>query len=77
MAYQQFNKRGALNLSLSEIQVEVDGEDATAFFDVALLEGNTSQFLRLPEDGESMAFEVDFQKQDDEWKVISHRRERN
>ena len=77
MAYQQFKKRGPLNLSIGEIQVELDEESATAFFDVGLIEGNTSQFFLLPEDGDSMAFEVDFQKQDDEWKVISHRRERN
>ncbi len=77
MAFQQFQKRGSLNLSISEIQVVLEGETAVAYFDVGLIEGNTSQFLLLPEDGDTMAFEVDFEKQDGEWKVISHRRERN
>ena len=74
--FRQFRSRGGLSILLSPIAVQIEGDKASAEFEAAVLEGAKGSAIGLPVDGDALHFQVDFQKEDGEWKVISHSREK-
>ena len=74
MLFQQFTKRGPIDLTLSGIAVEVNGDEAKASFDVLAMEGRKGSALPLPADGDLLHFEVELRREAKEWRILSHRR---
>jgi hypothetical protein len=72
--FQQFRKRGPIDLTLSQMNVEVEGEEATARFETLVLEGRKGATIPLPLDGDLLHFEVVLRREEGDWRIISHRR---
>ena len=72
--FQQFRKRGPIELIFSPIVVAVDGDSANASFQVATVERDSS-FLGLPANADLLHVEVELQREDAGWKIISHQRQ--
>jgi hypothetical protein len=72
--WMQYNKRGPISVWLSPIEVVVDGESAHAAFEVGLVEG-AQGMLSWPVGVATLHFEVDLQREDGDWQILSHTRE--
>lgn len=72
--FQQFRKRGPLELVFSPILVTVAGDSANASFQVATVEREAS-LLGLPTDADLLHVEVELQREEEGWKIISHQRQ--
>jgi hypothetical protein len=72
--WQHFRKRGPISVWLGPIDVVVDGPNATATFDVGLVEGDEGSMVPWPMSAEALSFEIEFTREEDEWQIISHTR---
>lgn len=73
--FQQFRKRGSVALAFSPLLIKVHDKKAHISFEVAILESEKEKLIGLPINSEALHFEVDLQKEEGEWKIISHTRE--
>ena len=60
---------------LGPIDVTVDGSNATASFDVGLVEGDANSVVPWPMSADALSFQIDLTQEDDEWRIISHTRQ--
>ena len=70
--WSQFRKRGPITVWLSAIDVIVDGDHAKAAFDAGLAEGAEGQSIGWPVNVDALTFSVTFEREDGEWRVMSH-----
>ncbi|MCB9763954.1 MAG: hypothetical protein H6739_29560 [Alphaproteobacteria bacterium] len=76
--FREFRSRGPIGVALGPIAVDIQGQQATASFEAALVEGVELTALDLnPDDGDVLHFDVSLQKEDDgAWRVVHHSRDR-
>ena len=73
--WQQFQRRGPISVWLSPITVSVNGDSASAKFEVGLVEGNSQTRIAWPIGAEALHFDVEFQREGGSWKIVSHTRD--
>ena len=71
--FQQFRKRGPIELIFSPIVVAVDGTSAQASFQVATVERDAT-LIGLPTNADLLHVEVTLQREEEGWKITSHQR---
>ena len=71
--FQQFRKRGPIELIFSPIVVAVDGDSAQASFQVATVERDAT-LIGLPTNADLLHVEVILQREEEGWKITSHQR---
>ncbi len=72
--WQHFRKRGPISVWMGDISVEVADDEATATFDVGLTEGAEGSMVPWPVSADVLSFELDFNREEDLWRIISHTR---
>ena len=72
--WQHFRKRGPLMVWLGDIAVDINGNDATATFDVGLAEGAENSVVPWPVSADILNFELELAKEEDGWRITSHTR---
>jgi hypothetical protein len=72
--WQHFRKRGPISVWLGPIDVEIDDSNATATFDVGLVEGDANSMVPWPMSADALSFQIDLTQQEDEWRITSHTR---
>ena len=72
--WQQYQKRGPIEVLLGPIDVTVDGQHAWASFEVALVEGIDGSQFYWPVGVDALNFEVELAKEGGDWKISSHSR---
>lgn len=73
--YLQFQRRGPLSVLLGPIDVEVQGDRARARFDATVAEFSRERMSLLPDNADAFRFEVQLEREDGDWKVVTHTRE--
>ena len=73
--WNHFRKRGPIMVWLGDIDVVVQGNEATAQFDVGLAEGEQGSAVPWPVSADVLTFSMEFAKEEGEWKVINHTRQ--
>ena len=74
LLWSQFRKRGPIGVWMSAIDVGVEGDGALASFDAAVFEKEKGATIALPVSADLLTFEVELQREDDEWRVVAHTR---
>ena len=75
--FQQFRKRGPINLAVSPILLTLEDTKAEASFEVALVEREKKTLIGWPVDADLLHFEVKLRKEaDEQWRIVSHTREK-
>ena len=72
--WQQYQKRGPIEVLLGPIDVTVQGQQAWASFEVALVEGIDGSQFYWPVGVDALNFDVELAKEDGDWKITSHTR---
>jgi len=72
--WQHFRKRGPIMVWLGDIAVDVDGDSATATFDVGLAEGAEGSVVPWPVSADVLNFELTMTREEEEWRIVSHTR---
>ena len=73
--WQQFQRRGPISVWLSPITVQLNGDSASARFEVGLVEGNSQTSIAWPVGAEALHFKVDFLREGGTWRIVSHTRD--
>lgn len=74
LIFLQYQRRGPISVLLGPIQVQVDGDRARAVVDATLADFEEGGGGLLPRDAELMRFTVDFEREEGEWRVVTHTR---
>lgn len=74
MLWSQFRKRGPIGVWMSAIDVQLNGDTATARFDAALFEGEEGTTIGLPVSADLLTFEVNLRRDEGDWRIVSHTR---
>ena len=72
--WQQYQKRGPIEVLLGPIDVTVQGQQAWAGFEVALVEGIDGSQFYWPVGVDALTFEVELTKEDGDWMITGHTR---
>ena len=72
--WQHFRKRGPIMVWLGDIAVHINGNQATASFDVGLAEGAENSVVPWPVSADVLNFELEFAKEEEGWRITSHTR---
>jgi len=70
--WQHFRKRGPISVWLGSIVVQIEGSQATATFDVGLVEGSEGTAVPWPTNADALSFTVDLALEPEGWRIISH-----
>jgi hypothetical protein len=70
----QFLRRGPVSVVVGPIEVQIAGDTAVARFEAVLSEGTGRGLDIVPVGMDGWSLEVQFAKEDGEWKVSGHRR---
>ena len=73
--FQQFRKRGPVHLQISPIEVVMKTNTAEASFQVAFSESEREGLLSFPRGSDTLHFDVQLSREEEEWKIVSHKRE--
>ncbi len=72
LLFRQFARDGGLGVVLGPTRVEIEGQEATAYFVAAF--GESSGLIGLPDEADALEFEVALSLEDSEWMITWHKR---
>jgi len=72
LLFREFARDGGLGVVLGPIRVEIEDQEATAYFVAAL--GESSGLIGLPDEADALEFEVVLGREGSDWMITWHRR---
>ena len=69
--FQQFQKRGKIGITLSPMSILIEGTQADVEAEALIIEGS---ILGFSADADAIHIDIELQKEQNEWKIISHSR---